>query len=547
MKTGVALLISGAGAIALALLGIWTVFLRQVQFGIPLGWDEAQHALDSLTVASDLGQHDLIGFLRDSSAQHTYPPGLSWFQAPTLLAMAPNDETARFAGLIALGILTILTWSFGVTLASRSLWLAGLLGASFVVGSHLALSLGGQSMDELPVACLLVIALMLHVRWRQTGDARWNTAASLAVLATWMTKYNYAAFLLLAMIIEHALAGEFTATRLHKVFQSFYQPLLVGLSMWFAFDFTEKVRAIVGFVINQASDTHEALWSVMTYYPRAFAGDTIQSWVASSLTAIGLVLAIRGARRPGQPLVWFFLVLSGVLIAVHPNRQERYMMPLLPVAWALAAVGLASLLQWSDAQDMAVVHARVRPGVLHNVVTILLLTAGLLVGIGGLATLPAAGKGDLARRDVVHATTSAMVTTIRPDQPMLLVGTFADYAPYYATWSLRDAWKRSSVVVETDYTALVFPGRLTGSSMDPSPSPEYAKLWTAWRTLHPSYWVATMEVGRESPFRTGDYDRGNAWKLNYVEAIARAEPPAVRVFTDAAFALTVRIYAPRAA
>jgi len=531
------LMLSGLCALVLGVLGAMTEYVRVVRYGLPLGWDEAEHAVDSLIVADDLRHGQWLRFFADSSAQHAYPPGMSWLQAPTFLLWQPDDISARYVSLLGLVTLASATWALGVLLAPRMTWLAGLMATSLLIASPLPLDLAGQSMNEILIANVLVVALCVHTRWRESGRDYWAVLAGLAVFASWMTKYNYASFLLIAVIAEHAWSGDLAPSRFGRMFRLFYQPLAAGMAVWLAFDLSTKVQAIIGFGINQAANTRPSFWQTITFYPHVWLGGTWLAWSQAALTLGGVIAAVVLVRAPRPRLVWLFLAVSWLLLTVHPNKQDRYLMPILPVLWALAAAGLSAGV-WMAQQRLRWPRA-------GALLPTLMVALGLMLGSLTLAWLPTVRQTDIARRDVIHAAFETIAANARADQPLLFVGTFADFGPHYVPWGLRTTWKRDGSTVETDYAALSYPGTLTGSDTDPSPNPAYATRWAEWRQKHPTYWLATLKLDQGSPFWGGDYGSWNAWKLNYVEAIAASEPPPVATMENRQFAITIRVYAPR--
>lgn len=572
---------SGAASLAVALVAAVVSYLRVARAGLPLGWDEAIHSVASLTLADDLRRHDLVALVRDSDQQVFYPPGMAWFQAPTLVLWPPTDQTARVSSLVALVLLALATWWLGAQLAARSgAASGGLVAAALVVGSPLTLAMATQPMIEVFNGLVVAATLAAQVRFRATDRRRWTLVASLLLLLTILTKYNYAAFVAGAIAVDQTVAGDFKRARLARTFRWFYQPLGIGLAVWFASDLGGKLRTAAGFGISQAIDAHRMWWQELAYYGQALVDGGSRGLLGGVLVAAGLLCAVAVVRGPGARLAWLFVIISLALLTIHPNKQVRFLEPVLPVLLALAGAGLASIPGALGRLDRALAyaarglvpqpraittagdeppryvrgspagaerHRQPRGLTVRRVSRAVPAAAALVYAAIQIARITPPSAAEVARGDAIHRAAAFIAAQVPPGKPAILVGTFADFGPYYVTWSLRGAWHTDPSSFITDYSTLPAPGLLPNGEVDATPSPRYAADWATWRAAHADYWLVTLEVRRPSPFWTSEFGSANAWKQNYVAAIQRSGERPSKVMADAEYALTVSVYPPRAA
>ena len=208
--------------------------------------------------------------------------------------------------------------------------------------------------------------------------------------------------------------------------------IVVPLVVWFLIPVPNRVRALVGFVVNRDSGLPPWSLDTLLFYPRAFATEysphPVVGWV---VLALALVPPIRRAadRDPGR-LLYLALWVGLLVTAIHPYRQPRFLFTTVPIVWLLAArraVGLADRLLGS----------RPVPAWLRE-----LAWATALVATLGAAWLAApAADATLARRRAFN-TPAAIGPALdrvlghaeRLEQPAWLLGQWNGLSPALVRW-----------------------------------------------------------------------------------------------------------------
>lgn len=158
------------------------------------------------------------------------------------------------------------------------------------------------------------------------------------------------AFLLLAtgwVVLRVLRAGGFAAVgrRLAMRHRILAATVAAPLAIWFLIPVPNRVRTLVGFVVNR--DSGQPLWSLDTllYYPRAFVSDYSPApLVGWTVLALALIPPLR--RTPGRdPVTLLRLALWIGLLATafHPYRQPRFLFTVAPLVWLLGARGAVGL------------------------------------------------------------------------------------------------------------------------------------------------------------------------------------------------------------
>ena len=206
---------------------------------------------------------------------------------------------------------------------------------------------------------LLMLALLAAIAAIQVTGGGIITLPGARISARSSGNLAYALFLL--MIGRGAWrvwgGGGFAAagSRLSERHRILIGTVLLPLAVWFLIPYPNRVRALVGFVVNR--DSGHPLWSIETllYYPRAFANEyspnPFVGWIVLGLAALSPIRRGKG-RDPGTLVALAFWV--GLLAtATHHYLQPRFLFTTVPLVWLLAASRAVALLEWAiDAERL---------------------------------------------------------------------------------------------------------------------------------------------------------------------------------------------------
>jgi hypothetical protein len=142
-------------------------------------------------------------------------------------------------------------------------------------------------------------------------------------------------------------AGGFTAVwrRLSERHRILAATVALPLVIWFLIPIPNRVRTLVGFVVNR--DSGQPLWSLETllYYPRVFvtdySPDPIVGWIVLALAMLAPIRRAQG-RDPVR-LLQIALWVGLIATALHPYRQPRFLFTVAPLIWLLGATRAVAL------------------------------------------------------------------------------------------------------------------------------------------------------------------------------------------------------------
>ena len=297
----------------------------------PPEWDHANHLERAVSCAHDLAARDWRLILERSSF---YPPvvpcaaGLVYRLLPTDAAAAEIVMLLFLAGGMAA------TYALGRALGGGSAgvaaaWIFGT--APFVVFSTLRFQL------DLPLAALVVTALLVLVRTDGFTRIGWSLLAGVVFGVGMLTKPPFGVYLLppvgwmlLTKRHRRGLLNAALATLVAiAVSVAWYGPRLVGMPRQIAF------RAVTHAAEEGKPPTLSA--AGLAFYPMSLPMQL--GLLATILLIAGVVVAV--VQRHGLVLVAFVVPL--VFFALLRNKDLRYTLPLLPAAAALGGSAVASL------------------------------------------------------------------------------------------------------------------------------------------------------------------------------------------------------------
>ena len=498
------------------------VYNRLILPAPPLNFDEAAHSLEGYYIMRDVVRLDVRAFWGDTHIQTLWPPGFSYLQAPVLLALGRSDDAARLFSYIALVLVTLISipviWSIRPDDAPAAALVSGLIALS----APGWLSLGGLALQEAPVALVAFVVFWCFLRAQKTRQIRWYVVTGCAWFFLFLTKFNYAAFALAALMLVDA--GE----RLRRLFApreigtliALYLPMVLGLLFWF-YGGTDivptaiKWRDFQFFVSNENSGYQ--FWSAqnLLFYVRATADWLMPHPLLAALALILAAWAVFRIRHRGVTLLALFFVIGFVLATVHPLKSDRYVAPVFPALWVLAGLGAADLLaiathklrhvlrppsfvySFSAVPCARFVDAFRLPSFVATAV--LVLTTFAVAAASWLTWLPRLQPvwyGDIA--DGLRDASNQIVAWQQMERPVLIIGTFGELSPPLFEWRLRPQAEFANGNIQYDA---------------PPGDGELIERVQRWLQANPGAQVTLIQLDTQGAlYNTADMQNKNDWR-----------------------------------
>jgi hypothetical protein len=472
--------------------------------GLPLSADEAGHALPAARMALALGHGDLGGFATASLRELVWPFVHPWVVASFFLLFGISAHVARASSLLTFGAALCLVPPFARAISRPAPENSGpappMLGwpSAAILVATAPWGLVCAVMGE-PLGMLLTL-LTLWAAARAAGErgVAVHVLCGLLAAAAFLTKYGYGVPLIAALLL--ALAW--------RIPELGWRPLLAALAgalapavAWGCAVFAREPHRFdefLGILLNKDEGLH-GLEDALFY------GKALSNFVGWPLGIAVLLLLLWTMLRRAEPARLPSVLFVGsalLLLTLHPNKQQRYLWPALPVMLVLAETEAAQRLRrwrgvlvlWPAAAILAFVAANPLSQV----------------------TQAAASAGELrGSRTIVDF----VADTVPPLQPGLFLGTTGLLPHYALTWELLERDGR-----EPEVDLLTFPG---DTGWDPrfrqgypaEMRPEYAQVLRRALATRRYRSVVTLALGEKSPFRPPWLAKWDAWGQNYVSAM----------------------------
>jgi hypothetical protein len=317
----------GAGFLALLLVALtWLAVDRR-----PPAWDYANHLERALRCVRDLSAGDVAAVL-DRSA--FYPP-LVPCSAGIVQRLTGSDVVGgQIVVLAFLGLGMFATAALGRRLAGPA---GGALAALLFGGAPFVVFLTFRFQLDLPLAAMVAVMLETLLRTEAFQRRGWAVAAGAVAALGMLTKPPFAAYVLPAALPfavrvrdRRAAANAATAALVALgIALPWYGPRMFGL---------QSQLTTRGFTQAAAEGDPEVLtWAALAWYPAH--APAVAGVAAVALFCLGLVVA---GRRGHWWWVWTALAPLAILALVR-NKDFRYLLPVLPLVAAIAALGWSAL------------------------------------------------------------------------------------------------------------------------------------------------------------------------------------------------------------
>jgi 4-amino-4-deoxy-L-arabinose transferase-like glycosyltransferase len=403
----------------------WLVYHNLLLTRGPFHWDEALHALKGVQIAGSLQQGDWLGFLLDSYRQVLYPPVHSWLAAIAYLVAGPSVVSIGVISLICFVATAPVLYLAGRALHDDQGTIAGIVAATLFLTSPPLISYATQAMLEIPGMLPLCLTFLIYFRLaRDDTPPRSYMLLGFAIVLTYFVRMPYGVFLCLIVMAALLVEAQFHPLRfLDRKLLYTLLPMVVLFGLWFAYP--PKIAATLRWLINEPNVPEPYAVAGWLFYPLATV------WLSGSIWLFGLALvavivaavAFRHDRR-----IRFLLVLVVIQMALaefHPNKQQRYLFPLLPALFLLSGFVVAEW--WSRARSTRQPLLQWLPA---------LLTAGLIVHAGFV--LRDTLQGEPVEANHTDEPAAAIAQIVSAGGPALVIGSMelSNPSPPLLDWYL---------------------------------------------------------------------------------------------------------------
>lgn len=470
----------------------------------PLHADEAGHALPAARMTIALRGGDVSGFVAASLNETLWPFLHPWAITPFFLLFGISARVARLSSLLTYACALSLVPRLARRIAPREAMdraspppLVGWLSVAILVTAT-PWDLVCTVMSE-PLGMLLTLAaLLVAVEAGNRQTLVWHACSGLLAASAFFTKYSYGLPLMFGLFSALALrAGRSGKRPLVAAIAGALSPVLIWAFAILAPN-PRRASEMLGALVNR-DEGLRGLTDALFY------GRVVLDDLGRPIGVIVLfLLALTVARRKAEerlPLL-LFVGIALLLLTLHPNKQQRYLFPVLPVMVVLAETEAARYL--SRRRGFRLVWPA--------------LSIAVLLAGAPLARLDEAAATATTLRGA-GAIIAYVADNVPADRPALFLGTTGLLPHLALTWELIEREQR-----DYEVDLLPFPG---DAGWDPRfrsgyPSgdgPEYDRVLREALASGRYGSVVALALGSRSPFRPDWLAKWDAWGQNYVRAV----------------------------
>lgn len=314
------------------------------------GWDESHHAFNGLMVAHSLRTADWAMFWSLTNRLIVGWPFLySWISGVGILLFGTTFNGARIPSLLFFFFSTPLVYLIAFRLDHKKPAIAGCVAALFFASSPLVLYYSVQCMIEIPGVFFLLLLAWCYLKSLESDRIAYPVLGGLSAAVLFFLKYqNAAVFLPIAIdaFIRWRKNGNKSLKPLVIMVVSFCLPVL----LWLVISIPAiKIRAFLHTIQESGGHIHISHWTPAErrlFWIRSLATYHAASFGIFIAMVGGLLFSVRRFRRSTGRFIFLFPVFYLIVLSLSHNRQDRYLLPLTPFLFimaALAVVRLASL------------------------------------------------------------------------------------------------------------------------------------------------------------------------------------------------------------
>lgn len=342
-----------------------------------VGWDESVFLYWAYKIYSALRLNNFSDFWQITRMQFEYPPLQSWAIGIPLLPFGFTIEGARIVGLCWFVAGSLLIWAIGSIFDRGKHKIIGIISALLFMTSPLVILYAGLAFKELMGATLTLAVLLVYFLARKTGRVLYYLAGSIMLIFLCMTKYNYGAILVIAILIEASI--EFITGKKRKavVVNHLIMFLPAATCMfWWVFYPVNRFPQFL-YILQNPGTIYPMLelkdsWGYVIYYPYAVLLMSGVSILIGGMLLVALFLAIFHLRDTRIRTLWILFILNIVLGEMHHgNMQERYLITTLPALFIIGSYIAVDLYTY--------VKKSLKSGIAVSVLAVVLGSAGVKV------------------------------------------------------------------------------------------------------------------------------------------------------------------------
>lgn len=321
--------------------------------------------------------------------------------------------------------------------------------------------------------------------------------------------------------------GDAWRARLPEEVWVFLVGTMAPLAVWFLVLSPTRVKEFVDWLTSGTEGSRRPwLHGEGAYLPRVIEGFAPVAWVRV-LAAIGflagLVRAVRGGWDRRAPVVWFAIGAAGCL--AHPYKDTRFLVPLAPAFWAIAASGLCGLVG-------LVGRAAARRGILV-VASAAVLAAWVPWYRGWLhEDLPSLVHSMYGDRSLL-ATVDQVASACSGARHVAIFGDVNQLSHHAIEWAIRRTPGGHNVKFESRRKRVKPPKTGAPWSLDPAAALAY------WLERTRADTVVSIEVPVESPYYASIYPKADVGLVRELERQIVFRKAATLVDPDSRFILRV--------
>lgn len=313
---------------------------------LPPSWDQAAHADHCLTYFRLFGEPLKLSLTKLLAVSSYYPPFFYVSTVPMSFLFGFSPDVLAATELVFLLILVFAVFKIGEHLFGPA---AGTGAAVLIALCPVVFGLSREILLDLPVMAMVALTQYAILKTRAGTDRQTSWFLGLALGLSVLIKWTAIIFVAGSFLV--AIAGEIKRRRppAGRVLVSLATVLLIALVValpWYA---ANRAGIAAGAVNSLSSDAAREgdpsdLWNSFLYYWKALERHLV-SRPLGIFMLLGLAAFVPLARKRVGALAFLlaWALPAFLVFLVLPNKDGRYIAPLLAVPAVLSAAGLNSL------------------------------------------------------------------------------------------------------------------------------------------------------------------------------------------------------------
>jgi 4-amino-4-deoxy-L-arabinose transferase-like glycosyltransferase len=288
-------------------------------------------------------QGNWLAFLFDSYRQVLYPPLYAWGIALSFLVGGYSIQSAGIVSLISFALTIPVLYKAASYLRQDNQAIIGGTAAILFLGTPILISFATQTMLEITGLFFFSVTIVIYLKTANDKSSPYAYIfLGIAVALTYMARIQYGVLIFLAIVM--AMLLEVWLERRPEFLlrlRYFLIPLFLIFGLWFAY--YPKLFATLGWLVNSPNVSDPYSLSGWLFYPLATVRLAGSFWMFSLFFAVIFISAVRFGRDRGVRFLLVVFVTQMILGIFHHNRQDRYLLPILPSVFLLTGLVVAEV------------------------------------------------------------------------------------------------------------------------------------------------------------------------------------------------------------